>query len=1028
MFNSGEWCLKNKQTAIALFFLAFIIGLISFFTIPRLALPEYELTVATVITPFPGASPARVEQLVTIPLQNALRDIPEIEFIKSQSISNVSILQVSLWDKYRKNIREIWPKVRNKIADARSSLPKEAFAPIFNDEFGDVYGILLALTGDDVSYNRLSDIAMKFRNDLFKIPNVAKVTVFGQQEEKIFVEFSNARLSQFGFTPFAIADILNNQNTISASGSTTLDGELITMETTGEFTSVDAIKQAVIQIPGRTERIHLGDLTTIRRGYVDPPSPMARFNGQKGLVIGINVQKGGNMIEMGDNVLKLVDTYNATFSEGLKLNILSYQPESIKSTIELFMHNLTDAIVFVVVIMMLLAGWRTGVITGLLIPMSLLTCITFLPLFHVNLEQISIAAMIIALGVLVDNGVVVSESMLVRLSSGVSRETAVKDAVSQLWLPLLSASLCTIFAFMPIPLSKAPAGDMTYSLFVVMALSLMFSWIFSMTFVPFLCYYMLKPKLEKQDYHSFFYRHYRNLLLRCLKYRYLFVPFMAGLLIFTIWGFKFVPKSFFPPNEQPLFMLDLWTPVGTDISKTSAIASNVEAFLLQQEEVTSVGSFIGDGGPRWQLSVPPGTKASNYSFMIINTRDKNDVAVMFDKTNRYLEKQFPDIRYLMKKIPYGPVADAPLSIQITGPNIQELYIAKDLVEKEMKQTKGLINIRDDWGDWVKKLIVNVQQRGAKLAGLSSNDIALSLQTLTSGYEPTVYREGDHMIPIVLRTKEEFRNDIGDLEGLNVYSLRDQRNVPLSEVAKLNLVWQPSVINRFNNEREIMMGAEVSGRTLDEVVHELMPKLDALKTSASWPKGGYGITLKGEFAESENSKNSILEGVPISFSLLIFTLIAQFNSFRNVLIILCTLPLIMIGITPGLLITNAQFGFLALLGLISLNGIVVNHAIMMLDQMNIELEMGHKIDDAIVISAQRRLRPIMATALVTSVGLIPLSFYGGEMWRPMSNTIIFGVLFSTVLTLLLCPVLYSIFYRVNFRNYIWRHELMLEEKI
>ncbi len=1023
--NTGAWCLKNKQTAIIIFAFVFILGIISFYKIPRLSEPNFEIHAATIVTVLPGASPFRVEQLVTDKIESALRDIAEIQNIESNSVAGASIITVSVYDKYV-NLKPIWIKLRNKIADVRSSLPKEAFPPIINDEFSDVYSILIALRGDGYSYRDLELIANDVRQKLFLIPSVGKVVVNGVQQEKIYVEFSNSRLSAFGFSPFSIANVLTNQNTIASSGNILTGDDQIILETTGEFQSIDALRQMEIQIPGRPESVRLGNLTKVTQGYEDPPGPMARFNGSPALVLGISVEQGGNILEMGEKISQLVDELNSTFPAGVDLSFLAYQPTIIKKSIADFMRNLWEAMGFVFVVMLLFAGLRSGVITGLLIPISLCACLIFLPLFHVDLEQVSIAAMIIALGILVDNGVVVCESMLVRFNSGIEKATAVKQAVHELWAPLLVASLCTIFAFLPIPLAHSAVGDLTYSLFVVLTLSLLFSWIFAMSFIPFLCYYFLKPKMEKQTFSSFFYIHYRKILLWALQNRVLFVGGMALMLVISIWGFKFIPKSFFPPDEDPVFMVELWMPQGTNIIKTSEISKKLETFLLKQSEVKSVGAFIGDGGPRWQLTVNPGTKASNYAFFIVNTISADSVGHLFKVTNQFMEEQFPDLRYLLKKIPHGAPVEAPIQIRMIGNNIENLYKARNLIEPLMKETKGLINIRDDWNEWIKKLVIDVQQRQTKHAGLTSNDIALSLQTQFAGYEPTQLRKGSELIPIVLRSDSYDRNNIGNIQGLNIYSLNDQRSVPLSELAKVNLVWQPSVIRRFDQQRGITLDAELQGRTSGDVMEELDKKIKEVIKSKDWPND-VRVDYRGESRQAKMAQDSIFSGIPISAALLVMTLVAQFNSVRNVLIILLTVPLIMIGITPGLLLTHAQFGFMALLGLISLNGIVVNHAIMMLDRMNIELSYGHGLEDAIMISAQRRFRPILATAVTTSVGLIPLSLEGGEMWRPMANTIIFGVSFSTVLTLVLCPVLYSCFYRAKFKDYVWRPELLLKNE-
>lgn len=1023
--NIGEWTIKNSPTTIVICLLIIFLGTGTFLKMSRLEDPEYTLKTAVVITYLPGASPKRVEKLVTDKLEKAIREIPEIETINSQSMSGVSIITVNVYEKY-KVISPIWEKLRNKVNDNKHLLPPEAQNPIIKDDFGDLFDILITLRGDGYSYRELKNVADNIKDELFTVDGIGKIQLYGQQEERIYIEFSNSRLAEFGFTPFLLAESLKNQNTIAASGEAKVEDERILLDTTGEFQSLNQLKNFEIQIPGKAASVRLGDFTNIKREYVSPPQPITHFNNQKAIVIAVNMAKGENLVELGERVVEKIADIESKLPTGLKLDFLIYQPKYVERSISDFMSNLREAIFFVFVVMLMFTGVQAGWITGILIPMTLLLTIMTMPLFDVSLQRVSIASMIIALGILVDNGVVVTENLLVRFSSGQNKIDAVKGAVNELWMPLLVSSITIICAFLPIPLAKSKVGEYTMSIFIVLTLALLYSWLLALTLIPFICYYCMKPKIHHQTYSSKFYKGYRAALLWCLTHRPIFLGIIISLFTASTIGFTYLPQTFFSPNEREMFLIDFWMPYGTDIETTATQVSRLEQYLLKQPNVTSVGTFIGEGGPRWYLTLNPEQINPNYALLIVNTTTIEAVNKLYTDSQEYLRDNFPEVKYFVKKLEIGPAVGEPIRLRISGDDIDTLYKLRDRVEEIMKTVPGIVNIHDDWGEWTKKLVVQVRQQEAKRAGFTSTDIAQSLRAQTSGYQATQYREGDTLIPVVIRSVD-YHKKLGDIESANVYSLQTRKSIPLLEVAQTVLEWQPSDIRRRNTTRTLTILANVDGRLASQVINELAPKVNQLVDSAQWPQG-YHLAFGGEAEESNKARLSILAGIPLSLTLLVFTLFLQFNSFRNVAIIMLTMPLIIIGITPGLFITHVTFGFMAMLGFVSLAGIVVNNAILLLDRINIEQKNGESLEDSILLSAQRRLRPILATKMITIMGLVPLSLHGGELWRPMANTIISGLLFASVLTLALCPVLYSYFYHANFKNYRWRPELATEEKI
>lgn len=1025
--NPAEWCVKNNRTATVLFSLILVAGVLSYRTISRLEDPEFTLRTALITTAFPGASPSRVESLVTDKLEKKIREMAEVEEVLSQSKQGVSIITVNVYFR-NKDLKPIWDRLRNKIEEARSELPDEAKAPVINDEFGDVFGIVVSLTGDDFTYRELKTAADRTRDELLKLDGVGKVEFHGVQHERIFVEFSNSRLAESGIDPFMLANLLQAENIISPSGQAKVGPESITLEATGMFELVDQVRQVSIRLPGRPDAVRLEDIADITRAYEDPPAPLTRFNGQRCITIAINMAKGGNIVDLGTAVRQRLAELTEDQPIGMEYEILAFQPKFVKRSIRNFMINLIEAVVFVIVVMFCFTGIRMGLIVGTLIPMAMLSTIALMPAMNTDLQKISIASLIIALGMLVDNGVVVSENILVRLAGGQERLKAVRSAVKELAIPLLAASATTICAFLPIPLANATVGEYCRTLFTVIAATLAASWVFSLTLIPMLCYFFLKPKLQKQTFSSRFYRGYRATLVWSLKHRFTFLGILLGLLVIAGIGFGYVPKIFFPPNDREMLIVDFWQPYGTDIRTTSQRVKRLEDYLLSKDSVSSVGSFVGNGGPRWYLSLTLEKQSPNYAFLIVNLdseaylENPRIADTLISDTAKYLDSEFPDTRHTIRKLENGPAVGAPVQIRISGPDTRQLFELRHRVEKEIENIPGLVNVRDDWGEWIKKLEIQVKQEQAKRAGFTSQDIAQSLQTQISGYQATEYREDNEIIPIILRSKQTYRDNLFAIESLNVYAYASGRSVPLMQVADTELVWQPANIRRRNQERTITIKGDLEGRLATDILAEAQPRLEALRQNPEWPSR-YTIEYGGEQEESQKSQAAIGAVMPLAMGLLFLVLVAQFNSFRRTAIVGLTIPPMIIGITPGLLITHAAFGFMAMLGMISLIGIIVNNAIMLIDRIEIERDQGGELTTSIVLAAQRRLRPILCTAITTIIGLVPLSLQGGEFWRPMANTIMFGLAFATVLTLLLCPVLYSIFFRAQFKNFVWRQDLM-----
>ena len=1014
--NLAALCLKNNRTAWVFFALLALAGVWSYWSMPRLEDPTFTIRQAVVVTAYPGAAPEKVEKLVTDKLEERIREMGEVETITSQSMAGLSVLYVNVYE-HLTDMQPIWQRLRNKVRDTIPNLPQGVRQPVVNDEFGDVFGVLLCLTGQGYGNSELKDMAEEIRDELITVSDVAKVLLHGVQDERIFIEFSNSRLAELGLPPRQLAAQLQRQNSLQPSGEILVGPERVILESTGEFANLDALGRALIHIPGRAETVLLGDVADISRGYADPPQEMVRYQAEKSILLAVSMVDDGNIVRLGQRIKDKMPDIKAMLPVGMDLDIFMFQPTHVQEAITDFTRNLLQAFVFVVLVMFAFVGWRTGAVAGLLVPMAMLGAVAVMRILGVKLHIVSIGALIISLGILVDNAVVVSENILVQLSRGKEQTQAAIQAVHRLWLPLLSASLTTIFVFLPIPLAQSMTGEYTGSLFTVVTVTLLMSWLLAMSFVPLLSSSMLlAPTKQAQSRQRAIHNLYGRFLEVCLQRPKLFLLGVVVLMGLSVWGFTFVPSMFFPPNEREIVVIDLWQPYGTDIQATRDRVARLESWLEDQDEVQSMGSFVGYGGPRWYLAMEPEQFKPNYAFCIVRTRSVEQAWTLRKRAANAIQTAFPDSRASVRLLERGPPVGAPIQVRISGDKQKVLYSLRDRIEAHIAGLQGISSVWDDWGEWSKKLVLDVDQYRAKKAGLSSEDIAVSLYGHFSGLKVSEYRQGEDIIPIILRSTEDVRLDPEGLSGAQIYSPNHQESVSLGQVATPKLKWQPGNIRHRDCRRTLTVKADVApGFFPSHILHEqIIPWLSKMQGSQKWP-WGYDIAYGGEYEKSAKANRSILVNVPLALGLIAFILIVQFNSLRRVGVILLTLPPAMIGIVAGMLLTSSPFGFMALLGMISLVGIIVNNAIMMIDQIEIERETRDHAVQAVLYAAKMRLRPIVMTACTTILGLLPLALQGGELWRPMANLLIFGLAFSTLLTLFLCPVLYVMVFGLNPRS-------------
>lgn len=1011
--------LNNNRTSFVLLAAIMMFGIMAYKTMPKDYDPGFIIRTAQVITYFPGASPKRVEELVTDKIEEVVQEIPELDFVSSESRTGVSIVSVNIKESY-KEMRPIWDNLRRKIESIEDELPDGVQAPTVNDEFGDVFGIVVGLTAEGFTYREMFDVAEEIKDEFLHLSQAAKVEIYGKQEERIFIEFDNAKLSDLGLSASQISAQLEDQNIIIAGGSINLNQERLSLEPTGNFESYDDIGRTLIQMPGSDRVQYLDELAEIKRSYIEPAQTMVSVTGERGLTIAIAMKKGGNNIVLGEEVIGAMRRMEAIYPIGVELDLISFMPLEVEEKVNDFASNLVQAIVVVTVVMLLTLGLRTGLIVAALVPSSMVASILVMSLFNISIDQISLAALIIALGMLVDNGIVMSESILVQMQNGKRAFDAAIDSAKELKMSLLVSSLTTAAAFLPIFLAESSTGEYTASLFKVVTITLLCSWTISMTIIPMLCVYFLKVQpVQGGEGEGAFYTVYRGILVKLLDNKVITLVVVAGVFFGAIKALALVPSLFFPPSDRQYFKVELELPIGNKIEHTQAISQQLEGFIeaeLQVNEsresgITSWVNYVGSGGPRFLLSHNPKPSSAYFSLFVVNVTSADVIDDMMVKIENYTFNAFPDVLVKLRKIENGAAINNPVEFRLIGKDEQTLFGIVDALKAKMAETPGLKAISDNWGLPIKKLVVNIDQTRARRAGISSKDIAVSLQTELSGLELTQFREGDDVIPVVMRSSDADRQDIGRLESLSVYSQSSGFSVPLRQVADIDVVWESATILRRDRYKTVTVGAQISAdMTASQGFDALIPWLEEQKQT--WPFG-YDYELGGEAESSGKANDSIAEKLPIALLIIILLLVGQFNSIRKASIVMLTIPLGIIGVVLGLIVGQSFFGFMTLLGIISLAGIVINNAIVLLERIDLERdENGLDHFDAIVVAAQRRARPIILTTATTIFGLIPLYLGGGEMWEPMALAIMGGLLVSTVLTLCVVPAVYAMLFGVN----------------
>jgi len=1017
--NYTELVLEKNRVTVTILVFFLIGGIIAYFNMPRAKDPSFQIHSAVVSTIFPGATPSRIESLVTIPLERELRQINEIKRIKSISKNGISTIYITISEKYD-DLDPIWDQVRKKIEN--TDLPQEVGEPQLDESFNKVYGTLINIIGEGFSYAELEVIANAVKEELLNIPDAGDVEIVGLQRQHIYIEFSNAKLAELGLSPNALSKIIQERNIITPGGAITIGPQRLILEPTGNLKSVQELGKTIVPLPGRKDVVYLEDIVSIRAGYSEPQDPLTRSNTEESLLLAVTVADEGDIIALGKAIKEKIAYLEEQYPIGVEFSLAFDEPNLVEHIINNFTGSILTSILIIMGVMLLTLGWRTGLIVTSLIPATILTALFIMWKLDIGLNQVSLAALIISLGLLVDNAIVISESIIVKMDEGATPIEASSGAVKELNVSLLTSSLTTAAAFLPIYIAESTASDYTSSLFEVVTITLLSSWALALTIVPMLSYFYLRPReLPKFTYNNPFCNTFKILLTISLKYRMISTLIIGGIFIFALLLSLTVPKIFFPPSAQPSMIVRIALPVGASIEETLKTVEEMERFLESKrpEYIENYTSFVGKGAPRFWINNTPVPDADDYAEILVNAVSLSAYEEIQPQIELFGFNHFSNAEVSVKKLDNGPPVKNPVQIRVIGSNIEEITKQADAVKQALSDSEMVYHIDDDWGVWTQKLVIDINPSLAYHAGVSYNDIASSLQTALSGRNITQFRTNIKTIPITMRSNHALKSSMETLESTLVFIPASNKSVPLTQVASIDVVWKPPKIVRFNGTHAVTVTAQLKkGFTAFDVKNEIESTLKAMQ----WPLG-YRYEFGGEVESSNEAQGAVSAKLPITAMIIIVLLVLQFNSFAKTGLILVTIPLGIIGVIFGLFLTNSYFGFMTYLGIISLVGIVINNAIILIERIEYELEVtGLTPQDAIIEAAQRRIRPIILTTMTTIGGLIPLWISGGPMWEPMAIAIIFGLSFATVLTLGVLPIFYAIVFKVNYpKDYIFVHQ-------
>ncbi|HGS4903501.1 TPA: efflux RND transporter permease subunit VmeI [Vibrio parahaemolyticus] len=1013
----AAYFIRNRVISWMVSLIFLIGGIAAFFGLGRLEDPAFTIKDAMVVTSYPGATPQQVEEEVTYPLEKAIQQLTYVDEVNSISNRGLSQITVTMKNNYGPDdLPQIWDELRRKVNDLKVTLPPGVNEPQVIDDFGDVYGILLAVTGDGYSYKELLDYVDYLRRELELVDGVSKVSVSGQQQEQVFIEVSMKKLSSIGLSPNTVFNLLSTQNIVSDAGAIRIGDEYIRIQPTGEFQSVDELGDLLITESGAQGLIFLKDVAEIKRGYVEVPSNIINFNGSLALNVGVSFAQGVNVVEVGKAFDRRLAELKYQQPVGVEISEIYSQPKEVDKSVSGFVISLAQAVGIVIIVLLFFMGLRSGLLIGLILLLTVLGTFIFMKYLAIDLQRISLGALVIALGMLVDNAIVVVEGILIGTQKGRTRLQAATDIVTQTKWPLLGATVIAVTAFAPIGLSEDSTGEYCGTLFTVLLISLMLSWFTAISLTPFFADIFFKGQKIKQGegeesdpYNGIIFVAYKKFLEFCMRRAWLTVLVLIVGLGASVYGFTLVKQSFFPSSTTPIFQLDVWLPEGTDIRATNDKLKELESWLAEQEHVDHITTTAGKGLQRFMLTYAPEKSYAAYGEITTRVDNYEALAPLMARFRDHLKANYPEINYKLKQIELGPGGGAKIEARIIGSDPTVLRTIAAQVMDIMYADPGATNIRHDWRERTQVLEPQFNESQARRYGITKSDVDDFLSMSFSGMTIGLYRDGTTLMPIVARLPEDERIDIRNIEGMKIWSPAQSEFIPLQQVTMgYDMRWEDPIIVRKNRKRmlTVMADPDILGEeTASTLQKRLQPQIEAIQMPP-----GYSLEWGGEYESSGDAQESLFTTMPMGYLFMFLITVFLFNSIKEPLIVWLTVPLALIGVTTGLLALNTPFGFMALLGFLSLSGMVLKNGIVLLDQIEIEMKSGKEAYDAVVDAAVSRVRPVCMAAITTILGMIPL--LPDIFFKPMAVTIMFGLGFATILTLIVVPVLYRLFHKVS----------------
>ncbi len=1012
MRNLTEISLNNKNLVWYFIVVVFIAGIFSYTKLGRMEDPSFTIRQMVVSVAWPGATAEQMEEQVTDKIEKKLQDTPGLDYVKSFSRQGEAVIYVNLRDDIDSDkIRPTWLEVRNMVEDIKKDLPEGIYGPYYNDRFDDVYGSIYAVTGDGYSYEEMREKAEKVRRMLLNIDSVSKVELIGEQPEKIYIETPREKLSELGISAQDIANAVKDQQQMTPAGMIETQTDNVYVRLSGQFDDLEALKNMPINAGGRILR--LSDIATVERRSVEPAEPKMFYEGQPAIGLAVSMEAGGNILTLGDNLNNAVAQVQKSLPAGLEMHKVADQPQVVKDSISEFVGSLRDAVIIVLAVSFLSLGWRTGMVVAGCIPLVIAGVFVGMEAFGIDLHKVSLGALIIALGLLVDDAIIAVEMMSVKLEEGLDRFHAACYAYRATAMPMLSGTLITCAGFIPVEFSDGLAAEFCSALFPVIGMALILSWIVSVMVAPLYGYKMIKVKIKRDadgkidPYQSRFYQLFRKILVFCLTHRKKVLAATVAVFAVSIFCLRFVSQEFFPPSQRPELVVELTLPEGSSLKATEEQAKKLSDLLNQeQDKIDNYAYYTGQGSPRFVLTFEPVLPKDNYAQFVITAKDVESREYLSNKLQDVLNKDFPDVQSNIKFLQMGPPAAYPVMFRVSGYDENKVKALSEQVAAKMRADSNIYNVNFDWQEKSKAVRLQLDQDKLRSMGISTQSAAQTLYTELTGATAAQYYTGDRTIDIVMRLPEQDRDGLDKLKSLPIY-LGQYGYVPLEQIAKISYEAEDGTIWRRDLKPTITVSGSIYSGTANDATEKVYNELADLQKDLPF---GYSIEPDGAMADSEKSIGHLLKPLPVMALVILTILMFQLRSIQLVIITALTAPLGLIGVSFGMLLFNKPIGFVAMLGILALSGMIIRNSIILIDQIKKHLATGEKPWDAIIDSAVLRFRPIMLTAAAAVLGMMPL--VPSSLWGSMAIAISCGLIVATVLTLLILPTMYAAWFKVT----------------